>query len=71
MLFNSLKIFSIALSKFFVSPPHLYEKIPGSPFKLVVSNLTNMMNNNNGDPSSTVSVHGKGKRMKNVRPPKY
>ena len=35
--------------------------IPGSPFKLVVSNLTSMMNNNNADPSSTVSVHGKGK----------
>merc|ERR1712223_1360528 len=34
--------------------------IPGSPFKLVVSNLTSMMNNNNADPSSTVSVHGKG-----------
>ena len=36
--------------------------IPGSPFKLVVSNLTSMMNNNN-DPSSTVSVHGKGKTI--------
>jgi len=33
--------------------------IPGSPFKLVVSNLTNMMNNNNADPSSTVSVLNK------------
>ena len=41
--------------------------IPGSPFKLVVSNLTNMMNNNHGDPSSTVSVHGKGIYLTNTQ----